>query len=60
LKTPKAQVVELWLDVGQAKKNSGKRKKQKGKSSWQEVQDTLKEVNTVTVKSYLLSYAASK
>lgn len=42
------------------KKNSGKRKKQKGKSSWQEVQDTLKEVNTVTVKSYLLSYAASK
>jgi len=26
LKTPKAQVVELWLDVGQAKKTAAKEK----------------------------------
>ena len=31
LKTPKAEVVELWLDVGPAKKNKGKRKSRRAR-----------------------------
>jgi len=31
LKTPKAQVVELWLDVGQAKKTAAKEKSKRAR-----------------------------